>query len=598
MTVQLRVSVNGGAVQTGGITAAEGDSLQLSASSTSGWGANTGRFVIADYPPDFVEPAGWDTADDGTYFYQNANQNPPAIVVPSGGWGTLMLELTASDSGVSRTDKATAVTVPHPTLGVHNPARGEGEVFGGERERWVKRLKETTKVLTEAVVDLKSAVDVEVDDLVLPLVVVGNRRLTLESEHFDASGTCVLDPAPSGHVEGARAVVRAAAGLGNAIDLSPDWENDGPAYDPNYDWEFEVQRVGDHFKSFSKVLVDADVVAPTVVSVASDGTAAIVITLNKAATLAPTGAGLSISQTSGTPQTVTGVTAGNGTTQITVSLSGALSAALNPSLAFATNAIRNRSGVGAASGSATVAIDFTAPGELHDWDIADATHTATISLVPDGNATLPVADFAQATGGAQPTWTAADADFASQPSALFDVSGTRDYLESSPTSNDQASYAIYWCGKLTSSGTADQELISAATLTNDPNGGLHLAVTTSGGGTLYFNAGDTGANAGCSYVLPSPLTPMSVVAIVNATQRRLYVNGVLRSTQVDASNPEPLSRIVMARLNNADAWPGRHKVSRAKLAVGFTDAEITAGTAQAAVTAFHAFCHAKYGIAL
>jgi hypothetical protein len=54
----------------------------------------------------------------------------------------------------------------------------------------------------------------------------------------------------------------------------------------------------------------------------------------------------------------------------------------------------------------------------------------------------------------------------------------------------------------------------------------------------------------------------------------------------------------MARLNNADVWAGRHKLPRAKLAVGFTDAEITAGAAQAAVTAFHQFCHAKYGISL
>jgi hypothetical protein len=68
------VSLNGGAQQTGGITAAYGDTVQLSLENTTG--ILGPRWTIFSYPPGWACPAGWSTADNDTYFYDGIE--PPA----------------------------------------------------------------------------------------------------------------------------------------------------------------------------------------------------------------------------------------------------------------------------------------------------------------------------------------------------------------------------------------------------------------------------------------------------------------------------------------------------------------------------------------
>ncbi len=581
----LQVRLDGGAPQTGGVIANLLQAVQMTALDKAGWGIPATKWIIASFPPSFVLPAGWAEDADGRYYFQGSADPPPFSLQH---WGDYFLVLEVLGRIV---DKRTAIRVVSPS-GFVDHARGEDTQFGGSRDGNTAGMKANLRKLDNGLPMVAVSPSI-------PVTVAGRRIMNLSSADFDDAGKCVLDPAEAGHADGATLVVRAGPGLGTEIDVSPDFNNDGAPYNPAYAWEIEIQRAGAYFKSFSKVFLDGDFVAPSLVSVASDGTASLIVRANKNIRIAPDAAGLTIEQDSGTPPTVTGVTMGNGTEEVTLSLSGTLNSSLNPVLVFAEGAIRNRSGVSLAGGDAAISIDKLVRNAQHRWNFraGQVTHSTTISALNDQVA-LPEADMTQVTGAAQPTYTAVDADGNGRPSGTWDVAGTRDFMSSSPTSNDQAGYVIYGTIKLTSGGVADQEIISAATGGNDPNGGIHLAVTTSGGGTLYFNAGDTGASNGCSYVLPSPTTIMTFAVAVTATQRRMFVNAVLRDTEVDASNPEPITSIFLGRLNNADVWPGRFKLFDLQWASGFTDAEITAGDLQAEVTAYHAYAHAEFGVAL
>lgn len=120
---QLLVAVNGGAPQSGGITALNNDVLSFSAQDYTGWNSNTASplasWQIFDFPDGFVVPAGWSTASDGSYYYLG-NTPPPDVVLPATLWGKFMLRLTACGglkagvSDPSMIDEATAVRVLGP----------------------------------------------------------------------------------------------------------------------------------------------------------------------------------------------------------------------------------------------------------------------------------------------------------------------------------------------------------------------------------------------------------------------------------------------------------------------------------------------------
>ena len=101
---KLLVSVNAGGVQSGGLTVATGDVIQLSAESTVGWGAPAARWEIYDYPTGFGLPSGWTLdSDTGIYFYLGNSPAPPSFTI--GPWGKYMLRLTALGGN-------TAISVP------------------------------------------------------------------------------------------------------------------------------------------------------------------------------------------------------------------------------------------------------------------------------------------------------------------------------------------------------------------------------------------------------------------------------------------------------------------------------------------------------
>lgn len=147
MSVTLQIKINGGAPQTGAVTAAVADSVQLTAASMATWGSPAALWVLYDYPTGFACPAGWTTDASGSYSYQG-NSDPPAFSITSGHEGRYVTRLTAYDGGVVVTDSSTAIDVPFAG-GFSNIGRGEGAVFGGARLRWAGPLKAALKYLRD-----------------------------------------------------------------------------------------------------------------------------------------------------------------------------------------------------------------------------------------------------------------------------------------------------------------------------------------------------------------------------------------------------------------------------------------------------------------
>lgn len=154
----LRVSLNGGAVQTGGITAAGGETCQLSADPAGLAGATQVLWEILDRPAGFTLPAGW-TAVGEVYRYIGAT--PPVFTLGNvANWGKYIFRLTLNGGGPTLTgretaaqrqaiaalvDTSTAVSVPSID-GLRDLAAFEGTQFGGTKG-WTKDFKVTLRLI-------------------------------------------------------------------------------------------------------------------------------------------------------------------------------------------------------------------------------------------------------------------------------------------------------------------------------------------------------------------------------------------------------------------------------------------------------------------
>lgn len=136
---RLRVSKNGGAPLTGGVTAAHGDAIQLSAEHTAT--VKAWLWQIYEYPEGFTCPAGWSTDGSGIYYY-NFGATPPAFALPASTtlWGKYFFRLTV-DGGVGADgrpntdliDDRTAVDIPSPN-GTEDMGFLESNQFDQQRE--------------------------------------------------------------------------------------------------------------------------------------------------------------------------------------------------------------------------------------------------------------------------------------------------------------------------------------------------------------------------------------------------------------------------------------------------------------------------------
>src|SRR6478609_454200 len=82
----LRASINGAAVQTGGLTVTGGSTVQLSADPAGAADVTRYRYEIYDYPVGFPQPSGWATDTDGTYYYSSGATPPIFTVLSAATW--------------------------------------------------------------------------------------------------------------------------------------------------------------------------------------------------------------------------------------------------------------------------------------------------------------------------------------------------------------------------------------------------------------------------------------------------------------------------------------------------------------------------------
>ena len=159
---KLLATLNAGPPQSGAITtAANGDTIQLSAESTAQWDLTVPpRWEIYSYPPGWTGPAsGWDTESvpqpfGGTadvYVYTGLGP-PPSFTLPSAPtWGKFLLKLTVQGglmNGVPTTtlvDDATALEIISP-IGLRDAATLEGTQFDTARA-WSGPLQENLRTL-------------------------------------------------------------------------------------------------------------------------------------------------------------------------------------------------------------------------------------------------------------------------------------------------------------------------------------------------------------------------------------------------------------------------------------------------------------------
>jgi hypothetical protein len=127
-TATLKIAVNAGAPQTGGITAPTNATLAYSFENTSGWT----KYELQVYAPTgWSTPAGWSTTDYGARFV--GTTSPPAAVDLTGApWGKYMHRLIVNDTIV---DDATAVSVLSPT-GIEDLGILESIQFSGAARSW------------------------------------------------------------------------------------------------------------------------------------------------------------------------------------------------------------------------------------------------------------------------------------------------------------------------------------------------------------------------------------------------------------------------------------------------------------------------------
>lgn len=131
---QVQASVNGGANASGFVSAAFGQTVQLSATNTTGWTAAV--WSIYDYPPNFSFPIGWSNVNGVcTFAPANPTTLPPLITLPSTGannWGPFMIRLQINGNPLNRnadgspntafnpsfTDESTIIDIASPTAGM------------------------------------------------------------------------------------------------------------------------------------------------------------------------------------------------------------------------------------------------------------------------------------------------------------------------------------------------------------------------------------------------------------------------------------------------------------------------------------------------
>lgn len=163
---KLLVSLNGGAPQSGGITAANGDTVALTAESTAQWDLDTPpKWEIYSYPDGWTGPAsGWTTESVAQPFGGTADifvyyglGPPPSFTLPALPlWGKFLFRLTVQGgilngrNNPTLIDDTTALSVESPS-GLIDTATLEGTQFSQSRA-WSDAQQKNLRVLDALVI--------------------------------------------------------------------------------------------------------------------------------------------------------------------------------------------------------------------------------------------------------------------------------------------------------------------------------------------------------------------------------------------------------------------------------------------------------------
>lgn len=149
----VKISVNGGALTSGGLTVTNGDVLTLSAESTVGWKMSPApEWRLYGHYSDYTVPAEWSTKSvtqaDGSaitvYYYLGTT--PPAITVQgSGWWGKVNIGLYVDGGGGALTDEGSGFQVLSPS-GQYDISHREGVQFGGG-VKWIQAYRQNIRVM-------------------------------------------------------------------------------------------------------------------------------------------------------------------------------------------------------------------------------------------------------------------------------------------------------------------------------------------------------------------------------------------------------------------------------------------------------------------
>lgn len=168
----VRASLDGGAIQTGGITASGGEVCQLSADPAGLAGATQYLWQLLSFPPEFTVPAGWSTDSDGRFYSTAATPSPFTLLSTAAGFGKYGTRLTLNGGGPALTGRETAAqkaaieALTDTSLmletvsdtGLHDLAYYEGTQFSPDG--WVQHYRDNVRTLAARWVALPGEGDV------------------------------------------------------------------------------------------------------------------------------------------------------------------------------------------------------------------------------------------------------------------------------------------------------------------------------------------------------------------------------------------------------------------------------------------------------
>lgn len=409
-----------------------------------------------------------------------------------------------------------------------------------------------------------------------------------------SSGAVYLALAAAGHVEGVTKWIVIPAGHATSFSAPSDLNLGGDLFDPLRHFWVEIVYLGGAFKAVGFGVALRDTTAPTllVAKVVPSNTDGLVLTFSEAV-YAPSLLGLSLAFSIGTPRTITAVEAGNFTTEITLTLSGAVAPtdALTVTIGAA-RTVQDLNGNLAATGTLAVVISAAGP-ELPatiSWYRGDEMVAAQITD-KSGNANHAV----QATSANQGTPIASDAAINNQPCIEFVSGGAGDdfYICSAAKVGGSAvptytEYTIFAVFKFNTSPAAQAQMLLDATQA----GGIiftgpALWVNTPGAGQINF-ACSAAVNVATKNAFSSTGWNW-IVAIHDGPTRKIYLNGTLVATNSTPDTSPAIAKIGIGRsLDPSPFYPLAGRIAELVIAGhALTGPEITA---------LAAYVNSRYGL--